>query len=150
MKSTVDLAIKPPLPTGFAVREDQLPIGSFEKFLQEKRASKYNLRASTKDKEFLVDCTKLVEKCYEALFFSSENNQENQDKKENNQVNEDRKEESEDSGYEEQKDDCSYEIEKNFEHQESLEEEEDPLVNIQPLQSNATTSKRYKSSNSFV
>jgi len=63
------------LPQGFTVKEDQLPIGSLTKLLQEKKTSGYNLRSVIKEKEFETECKRLVSRCYEALFLASEDSQ---------------------------------------------------------------------------
>jgi len=49
-----------------------LPIGSLTKLLSEKkRTNDYNTRALKKDKEFIVQVTKLVERCYQEIFIAN-------------------------------------------------------------------------------
>ena len=82
MKSTVDISTQPPLVQGFTVSENNIPIGSLSKLLQEKKKSGYNLRTITKDKEFLISCQKIVENCYSTLFLASDVNNDLVDKEE--------------------------------------------------------------------
>jgi len=73
-KRTISLDANPPIPKGFVVRDDELPIGSLTKILDEKkRDPTYNLRSlpsrQDQDKEFLIGVQKLVEKCYQTIFY---------------------------------------------------------------------------------
>ena len=70
MKSVTDFEVDPPLPRGFTVQEDCLPIGSLHKFLQEKK-SNYNLRSAAKDEQFQLECINLVKRSYKILFLAS-------------------------------------------------------------------------------
>ena len=70
MKATVNASIKPLLPQGFLVNEEKLTIGSLTKLLEEKKP-RYPLRSIIKDKEFEIECKRLVSMCYEALFLAS-------------------------------------------------------------------------------
>ena len=75
MKATVDMTLEPHLPRGFVVKEDELPIGSLSKLLQEKKNQKYDLRSTFQEKQFLAACTVLVEKCYQVMLVTNSDNQ---------------------------------------------------------------------------
>ena len=66
IKATVNMSIQPPIPREFSVIEDDLPIGSLSKLLEEKRSS-CNFGFVTRDQEFITECKKLVEKCYKVI-----------------------------------------------------------------------------------
>ena len=71
-KSAVNTVKEALIPNGFTVLEDQLPIGALSKLLVEKKKpSNYNLRSIANEKEFLLECRKLVERCYEVMFLTS-------------------------------------------------------------------------------
>jgi len=85
MKAIVNSEAEAPIPQGFTVQEDALPISKISKLLEERKKKKYDLRSVLRDKEFIQECKKMVEKCYETLFLSPEdhldveNNQEEGD-----------------------------------------------------------------------
>lgn len=63
-KCVVNVTIQPPIPEGFTVKENELPIASLSKLLQERKTSGYDLRSALKNQRFIEECKILVEKCY--------------------------------------------------------------------------------------
>jgi len=99
-KSALNIAVDPPIPNSFAVREDELPIGAITRLLEEKKRAdnRYPLKSKLYEKEFLLKVQGLVENCYRIMFMSSLNNS---DQEENMENQEESKEENQSQEFDE-------------------------------------------------
>jgi len=76
MKASFNTMQAPPLPRGFTVEEENMPIGSLNRLIEERKSrSAYNLRSISDDKEFQIECRRLVSRSYQILFLASEENE---------------------------------------------------------------------------